>query len=160
MNKKYGKLTSGKLEYAPETIQSESGVIMNPTEESYLSSGYKKVSDTPPAADDGCHVEVTGYTETADTITVVYKQVPGSSESTNPRTFSKLKLVSALKAKDKWVLVKTWIEEKGYYDYYVAAQNFTEDHPIFLEAVAAIKNYTGMTDADVESILSQCIYEP
>ena len=40
------------------------------------------------------------------------------------------------------------------------SQNFVEDNTLFKEAVAAIKNYTGMTDEDVEAILSKCIYEP
>ena len=159
MNKLYGKIVSNKLEYAPTSVETESGVVVNPTEATYLAAGYKKISDNPPAAEEGCHVEVTGYTETADTITVVYKQVHGS-EDKGTRVFSKLKLVTELKARDRWVLVKTWIEEKGYYDYYVAAQNFVEDNTLFKEAVAAIKNYTGMTDEDVEAILSKCIYEP
>ena len=35
---------------------------------------------------------------------------------------------------------------RGYYDYYVAAQNFHEDNPLFTEALAAIKGYARMTD--------------
>ena len=64
-----------------------------------------------------------------------------------------------MKEADKWVLVKTWIEERGYWDYYLAAHNFREDNPLFAEALAAIKNYARMSDADAEAILSKCIYE-
>ena len=73
------------------------------------------------------------------------------------RIFSKLKLVAALKAADKWVLVKTWLEEKAYYDYYLAAQNFAEDNALFLEGKAAIMKYLQMTEEDIEKILSQCV---
>ena len=73
------------------------------------------------------------------------------------RIFSKLKLVAALKAADKWVLVKTWLEEKAYYDYYLAAQNFAEDNALFVEGRNAIKSYLGMSDEQIEAILSQCI---
>ena len=55
------------------------------------------------------------------------------------------------------MLVKTWLEEKAYWDYYVAAQDFAEDHPLFREALAALKRYTGMDDAAVESILAACV---
>ena len=78
---------------------------------------------------------------------------------TKARVFSKLKLVAALKEADKWVLVKTWIEERGYYDFYVAAQNFREDNPLFTEALAAIKGYARMTDEQAEAILKNCIWE-
>ena len=47
----------------------------------------------------------------------------------------------------------------GFYDFYVAAQNFREDNPLFTEALAAIKGYARMTDEQAEAILSKCIYE-
>ena len=62
-----------------------------------------------------------------------------------------------MKAADKWVPVKTWLEEKAYYDYYLAAQNFAEDNALFVEGRDAIKRYLGMTDEQIEAILSQCI---
>ena len=55
------------------------------------------------------------------------------------------------------MLVKTWLEEKSYYDYYLAAQNFAEDNALFVEGRNAIKGYLGMTDEQIETILSQCI---
>ena len=174
MNTKYGKLVDGQIVYAPNTLDTEDGKKMNPSEASYLAAGWKKVADEPPAPEDGCTVEVSGWTEGADTLTKVYKQgampapqggtgsgrdsdMPSSPAPVGKRIFSKLKLVAALKAADKWVLVKTWLEEKAYYDYYLAAQNFAEDNELFVEGRTAIKNYLGMTDEQIEAILSQCI---
>ena len=102
---------------------------------------------------------MSGWRESDDTITCVYKVVAGATPTAGFRVFSKLKLVAALKEADKWVLVKTWIEERGYYDFYVAAQNFREDNPLFKEALTAIKGYARMTDEQAEAILSKCIYE-
>lgn len=159
MNRNYGKLAGSEVEYAPAKITRDDGtVISNPSEATYLAAGWKRIVDEPPAAEPGHSVQVSGWNETDDAIARIYKQVPDETPSKS-RVFSKLKLVAALKAADKWVLVKTWIEERGYYDFYVAAQNFREDNPLFTEALAAIKNYARMSDEDAEAILSKCIYE-
>lgn len=160
MNRNYGKLVAGEVEYAPAKITKDDGtVISNPSAETYLAAGWKRVVDEPPAAEPGHTVEVSGWDETADSIVRVYKQVPSGTPETKARVFSKLKLVAALKESDKWVLVKTWIEERGLWDYYLAAQNFREDNEMFSNAVAAIKEYARMSDEDVEAILKNCIYE-
>ena len=176
MNAKFGKLTNGQIEYAPVSLDTGEGVTMNPSEASYLAAGWKRVTDEPPAPEEGCTVEPSTWTETDTTLVRVYKQVPmpapqsqdgagGGRDSDMPsapapvgkRIFSKLKLVAALKAADKWVLVKTWLEEKSYYDFYLAAQNFAEDNELFVEGRDAIKRYLGMTDEQIEAILSQCV---
>ena len=160
MNMKYGRLFRGDVEYAPDSLEEKDGtVVSNTSAATYLAAGWKRVVDEPPAPEAGCTVEVSGWNETADSIVRVYKQVPSGTPETKARVFSKLKLVAALKEADKWVLVKTWIEERGYWDYYLAAQNFREDNEMFSNAVAAIKEYARMSDEDVEAILKNCIYE-
>ena len=160
MNSNYGKLIGGEVEYAPAKITLDDGtVVSNPSAETYLAAGWKRIVDEPPKAEDGCTVEVSGWDEAADSIVRVYKQVPVETPETKARVFSKLKLVAALKEADKWVLVKTWIEERGLWDYYLAAQNFREDNAMFSDALAAIKAYARMSDEDVEAILKNCIWE-
>ena len=180
METKFGKLVGGEIVCAPASLDMESGKLMNPTEESYLAAGWKKMVEEPPVPEGGKTVEVSGWIETDTTLTRTYKQVPkpaapeaeggqggagGGRDSDMPsapapvgkRIFSKLKLVAALKAADKWVLVKTWLEEKAYYDFYLAAQNFAEDNELFVEGRDAIKRYLGMSDEQIEAILSQCV---
>ena len=55
------------------------------------------------------------------------------------------------------MLVKTWLEEKAYYDYYLAAQDFAEDNDLFIEGRKAIQGYLGVSDEFIESILSKCV---
>ena len=160
MNRNYGKLVGGEVEYAPAKITKDDGTaVSNPSPATYLAPGRKRPADEPPAAETGHTVEPSGWEETEDDIVRVYKQVPDETPPAKPRVFSKLKLVAALKAADKWVLVKTWIEEKGYWDYYLAAQNFREDNEMLAGAVAAIKEYARMSDEDAEAILKNCIWE-
>ena len=164
----------GEIVYAPASLDTENGKLMNPSAASCLAAGWKKVVEEPPEPEEGMTVDVSGWTETETTLVRTYKQIPippqpeaeggGQGGDTPPapapvgkRIFSKLKLVAALKAADKWVLVKTWLEEKAYYDYYLAAQNFAEDNALFLEGKAAIQRYLNMSDEDIEAILSQCV---
>ena len=159
MNTKYGRLANGRIEYAPNALETDDGVKINPSRASYLAAGWKEVVDVKPTAEPGCRVEVSGWREDAETLTCVYKVVPGETPPAGPRVFSKLKLVAALKAADKWVLVKTWIEERGLWDYYLAAQNFREDNEMFAEALSAVKRYAGMSDDEAEAILKGCVWE-
>ena len=41
MNTKYGRLSNGRIEYAPSSLETEDGVKMNPSEASYLAAGWK-----------------------------------------------------------------------------------------------------------------------
>ena len=160
MNRNYGRMSGAEVEYAPDMITKDDGtVVSNPSAETYLAAGWKRIVDEPPAAEDGCTVQPSGWDEGETEITRIYKQVPDEPTPATSRVFSKLKLVTALKAADKWVLVKTWIEERGLWDYYLAAQNFREDNEMFADALAAIKAYARMTDEDTEAILSKCIWE-
>lgn len=156
MNTKFGKLVNGNVSYAPKILDTKNGVKMNPTKASYLAEGWKEIVDVKPTADAGYRVEVSGWREDDYTLVRVYKLVAGELPA-GPRIFSKLKLVAALKAADKWVLVKSWLEERGYYDYYLAAQDFAENNPLFIEGKAALQEYFAMTDAEIEAILSKCI---
>ena len=159
MNTNYGRLNGAEIEYAPDKIAKDGEVISNPSAETYLAAGWKHLVDIPPAAEDGCIVLPSGWEKNETEIVRTYKQVADEPAPTKARVFSKLKLVAALKEADKWVLVKTWIEEKGYWDYYLAAQNFREDNEMFAQALAAVKTYARLTDDEAEAILKNCIRE-
>ena len=79
MNTKYGRLSNGRIEYAPSSLETEDGVKMNPSEASYLAAGWKKVVDVKPTAEAGHRVEVSGWQESEDTLTCVYKVVAGET---------------------------------------------------------------------------------
>jgi len=70
-----------------------------------------------------------------------------------PRTFSKMRIVAALKTAGVWPQVKAWMEEADLYDLYLAAQDFAEDDPNFLAGRAALQQLLGWTDEQVEAVL-------
>ena len=95
MNINYGKLVNGAIIHAPSSLDTPAGLIMNPKRLSYLHAGWKFLDLQPPVdpPPEGREYRITGYTETATDIQAVFKLVPVVSP---PRTFSKLRLVTAL----------------------------------------------------------------
>jgi hypothetical protein len=71
--------------------------------------------------------------------------------------FSKLKIVMALKKADLWILTRTWIEENGLYDLYLAAQDFREDNEFFIQGKSELQRLTGKSAEEIEAILAMCI---
>ena len=97
--------------------------------------------------------EITGYTETATDIRANFKLVPLVAP---PRTFSKLRLINALMTRNLWPSVRDWFDTSGYYDIFVAAQDFREDHPQFAAALTAAKSRFGLAD-ETAAILAKVI---
>ena len=94
-------------------------------------------------------------------------EMPGSApmstvavEVSTPRTFSKLKVVVALRAYGVWPRVKEWIIANDLYDLYLAAQDFSEADPYFTQGKAALQALLGLTDEQVEAILAECVVTP
>ena len=67
---KYGKIENGNLIYAPNTIEKEGKTIYNPSTETLMALGYKKIVRTEYPKDDKQYKQE--YVETADNITVVW----------------------------------------------------------------------------------------
>ena len=156
MNTNYGKLVNGAIVYAPSSLETPSGVIMNPKRLSYLQAGWKFLDLQPPVdlPPEGREYRITGYTETATDIQAVFKLVPVVSL---PRTFSKLRLINALMSRDLWPAVRDWLDASGYYDLFVAAQDFREDHPQFAAALAAARTRFSLSDSEIAAILAYSV---
>ena len=140
--------------YAPSSLNTPSGLIMNPTRLSYLQAGWKFLDLQPPVdpPPEGREYRITSYTETATDIQAVFKLVPVVSP---PRTFSKLRLVTALTERGLWAAIRDWLDETGYYDLFVAAQDFREDHPQFAAALAAARTRFSLPDSEIAALLAE-----
>lgn len=156
MNRNYGKLIGNALAYAPSTLDTPAGKILNPKRLSYLQAGWKLIVCEPPAEPlpDGEEYAISGYTETDAEIHAVYKLVPVAKP---PRTFSKLRLVNALTERGIWPAVRDWLDTAGFYDLFMAAQDFSESHPQFAAALSAAKSRFGLTDAEIAALLDESV---
>ena len=157
MNYSYVKIVNGELAYAPDSVILPGGaVVVNPKRLSYLQAGYKPLALTPPADDppSGTEWTISRYVETADAITAIYKPTPIYAP---PRTFSKLKLVTALSSLNLWSAFRDWLVENDHYDLFVAAQSFREDHPSFTAILYAAQERICLSDHEIEDILSKCV---
>lgn len=156
MNSNYGKLVNGAIIYAPSSLRTPAGLILNPKRLSYLQAGWKFLDLQPPAdpPPEGKEYTITGYAETDTDIQANFKLVPLVKP---PRTFSKLRLINALTMRNLWSAVRDWLDASGYYDIFLAAQDFREDHPQFAAALAAAQSRFGLSDADIATILAETV---
>ena len=157
---RYGKLTDGKIAYAPRTLRVDGAVVCNPTPAQYAAQGWKVVLGgivAPESPREGFHYEGDGWVEQRAAIVPKWKLVRDAKPS--PRIFSKLKVVASLTEAGVWEQVKAWIEANGLYDLYLAAQEFAEDNKWFAQGLAALKPVVGWTDEQVEALLEKCVKE-
>ena len=154
MNKNYAKLSGGKLQYAPSTLITPNGIIMNPKRLSYLQAGWKFLDLQPPAdpPPEGKEYAISGYTETATDIRPVYKLV---AIEMPPCAYSKLRLIMALSKRNLWQQVRDWLTETDLYDLFLAANDFREDHPKFAAALTAAQARFHLTQSETAAILEE-----
>ena len=62
-------------------------------------------------------------------------------------------------SRNLWPAVRDWLDTSGYYDIFVAAQDFREDHPQFAAALTAAQTRFSITDADVSAILEESLIQ-
>ena len=165
---RYAKLENGYPVYARDVIPTKTGFIAHPTEAELLANGWVPVDSgwTPPEpAPEGKMWSRTGKwlehesSGEGDPKYIYPEYVLRTIPPTPPRTFSKLKIVSALMSRNVWPEVKTYIETAGFYDLYLAAQVFRDDNLYFKDGLSALKTQLGWTDDQVEDVLSECIAE-
>ena len=153
MNKNYARLTGGKLQYAPSTLITPQGIIMNPKRLSYLQAGWKFLDLQAPAeAPEGKEYVISGYTETTTDIRAIYKLVPLNPP---PITYSKLRLIAAFSKRNLWQQVRDWLIETDLYDLFLAAQDFRSDHPQFTAALSAAQSNFSLTAEETAAILKE-----
>lgn len=119
-----------------------------------VACGWYELAEMPPPgiAVSNEYWKVTGYTFNRDS-GFAYKSYEKAWRKVKPATYSKMRVVIALKQLGVWPQVKQWIIDQDLYDEYLAAQDFAEDDPAFVQGRAALQAALGFTDAQVREIL-------
>lgn len=154
---KYNALTRTLTAEPRYIVLIDGTTIVNPTAEQYASlrDAYPKGEDAPlPEPQEGKVAEYGGYALGEDN--KWHKQwVLVDAPPKPPRTFSKLRIVAALTKAGVWAQVKSYIEQAGLYDLYLAAQDFREDNGYFAQGRTQLQAALGWTDAQVEAVLQE-----
>ena len=123
---------------------------------------YRVVPGTKPVAQSNEVWRVTGYTFTNYTAVAVYTC---SWKKVVPKKYSKLSIITELEKlpgagedASAWVTVRKAIEARGLMDKWNACTYIEESHAVFAEYKAQIAALAGLTEAEINTILSRCIY--
>lgn len=123
---------------------------------------YRIVTTEHPAAQSNEYYTVTGYSftnYTAETVwTCKWRKV-------TPTKYSKLAIITALKTvngaagdANAWISVKKAIEAADLMDEWNACTYLSTDNALFTALKAQASAITGMSDAQIEELLKNCIY--
>lgn len=180
MKTTYYTLENNNLKKVGNVIKTSRGWVSNPTAEDYASIGAYPRSDesfAPPTVDERYHAVADGYELVAveDSGSGREEEIHSTPTPTNytpkkwvrkwrveelppppPRTFSKFKVVRALTEMGIWLKVRDYIVAKELYDLFLAAQDFKEDDPFFIEGLTSLKGELGLADEQIEEILKNC----
>ena len=74
-----------------------------------------------------------------------------------PVKYSRLSIYMALAQLGKWETAKAWMESQGLYTAFMLAQEISSDHPQFVAVKSQVAVVLGLTDAQVDAILKECI---
>ena len=154
MNRNFGKLTDGKLTYAPKTIWDGDTCYCNPTAEQYASHGWLPIHDDKPSEKVGVYYLPTGWEERDGAICRSYREEPLVPPAPPVTRYSKLKLIVAAKAAGKWSAFKSFIAQAGYEDEWAACQFLSSDYAQFVAAKDAIIAAGIATADEVEALLA------
>ena len=159
LNRKYGKLTDGKLTYAPIELATDAGLVINPTAEQYATAGWLPIIDERPAEREGYYAVPTGWTKKDGAIVRTYEERAIEPPTPLPTRYSKLRLIVAAKKRGKWDAIKSFIETAGYWDEWLVCQYLADDYEGFADIKARAANALGMTAEEVDAMLAEAIDE-
>ena len=154
VNRNWVKTDGRHLEYAPTWLRTDAGIVVNPTDEQYLADGWLKDARNAPETREGYVARVEGYEARDGQIYAVYAY---DAVTPQPRVFSKLYLILALKKRGLYEQFKAMLASAGLEDLWQAANELNEGYEGFDSFIEQAKTTLGITDAEVEEILGEAV---
>ena len=130
----------------------------------YLATlGFYPLTQTPMPENpqEGYHAEARyAYDNDEAPTRIVQSWVEVENSPPPPRSLSKVRLMRALKARELWLPVKSFIQASDdYSDEWELSTTLDEDNELIVSAIAALKAQLGLTDEQVEAILAASVAE-
>lgn len=126
MNRNYGKLNLGGIEYGPDTLTINGRKVYNPQAVHYRIAGYLPVvtemPETPPA--EGWHYEPRGWEVAEGKVRRVYAEV--QDPPAPPRRWSRLSLKTALAQAEMLDAAKAYLQAQEIATGYTAWEALTD----------------------------------
>ena len=97
-NRNFGKLTDGKLTYAPKTLWDGDTCYCNPTTEQYAAAGWLPVREEKPTSKVGVYCVPDGWEERDGAIWRVWREEPIVAPTPPVTRYSGWKMYKAIKA--------------------------------------------------------------
>jgi hypothetical protein len=147
---------------APRSAVIDGSTVCGQLPEDYLNSiGWYRLEETPaPEPREGYHFEARYAYDSAEAPTrVVRSWAEVQDPPPPPRSLSKRKLYRALSAAGIWEPVKAYMESVGAWTDFDLATTLDEDDPLIVAAVAALRQSLGLSDEQVEAILTASVAE-
>lgn len=147
----------------PRSAVIDGRLVTGELPELYLNSqGYYRVDELPgPIPQEGYHLEPRyAYDDAEHPTRIVQSWVQVEDPPPPPRSLSKVRLMRALKARELWFPVKSFIQaSEDYSDEWELSTTLDEDNELIVSAIAALKAQLGLTDEQVEAILAASVAE-
>ena len=145
MNRNFGKLVGGVVEYAPDVIRVDGHDAISPSEEQLLAAGYKRVTERAPETDEKHYAVATGWTEAVTEIVRTYevREVEPTVRKWTPLTIKR-----GAVARGWWEAFKAILTAADGYEDFVMCQFVAEDDPMFAPIKAALAAQFGADEVD------------
>jgi hypothetical protein len=146
----------------PRSAVIDGSTVCGQLPEDYLNSiGWYRLEETPaPEPREGYHFEARYAYDSAEAPTrVVRSWAEVQDPPPPPRSLSKRRLYRALSAAGIWEPVKAYMESVGAWTDFDLATTLDEDDPLIVAAVAALRQSLGLSDEQVEAILTASVAE-
>lgn len=154
VNRKLCKTDGATLTYAPTWLKTDTGLVINPTDEQYRAAGWMANAVTQPAPPDGMMVASTRYEARDGRVVAVYEYAGAPKV---PRVFSKLYLILALQKRGLYERFKDTLDVLSLTDLWMAANELSEAFTGFGDYLKVVKADLGLTDELVEEILAEAV---
>lgn len=144
--------------YKPLKVQVNGAWVLSPSDKDLALAGIFPIDETKPDKV-GVYFIPRGIEKRDGVWHRVYEEQPIVAPPPPVTRYSKLKLIVAAKAADKWSAFKAFIAQAGYEDEWAACQFLSSDYAQFAAAKEAIIAAGIATAEEVEAILAASVDE-